>query len=270
MRQEIEMLQQACAEYEEEVSRLQQLRSEQKRVSKELDHMEMEINQQRNELEVECRGFEHECEQSRRLLATLEHEVDQLTSSDLKLLSIEIDLRVDQERGLRYPNVNGLRLAYRPKGDIDWEEIQAAWSLAAQLLLSIGAVFQFESPDWKIVPLVHGAKLIHCESNRTVFDLGRTASSLIAWNTLLCRVTGHVQSRLQKAVHMHMMDPVPELPFALSDNQIGGIQLHRLNDDDDPGWSRAIHFMSSNLLWLSQCTSLFMVSKIALESSLVP
>ena len=41
---------------------------------------------------------------------------------------------VVDKRGLRYPLINELRLAYRPKGDVHWKEINAAWAQATQLL----------------------------------------------------------------------------------------------------------------------------------------
>jgi hypothetical protein len=54
------------------------------------------------------------------------------------------------ERDLRYPLINNLRLAHKPRG-ISWLEINAAWSQAAQLLMFVGSTIKFKSKDLRIV-----------------------------------------------------------------------------------------------------------------------
>ena len=68
------------------------------------------------------------------------------------------------ERDLRYPLINNLRLAHKPRG-ISWLEINAGWSQAAQLLMFVGSTIKFKSKDLRIVPLMSCAKIIEVGSN---------------------------------------------------------------------------------------------------------
>lgn len=275
-RDEIWALEQECNRQEAEVDHLKSLRREQLEIAEDLAEAEYELEVQRNALELEARAFNNDQEQLFQSLQDIHEEVDKLSSS-ISLPSILLDLQVDKERGLRYPLINELRLAYRPKGDIKWNEIQVAWSLAAQLLLVVGTLFHYPSEQWKIIPLSNCAKLIFfskattsndeataggadgtgsSRKGATVFHLGHPktngSKALKAWNTLLHQVILHVNQTQEKESLQF-----PKLPFLISSHTIGNIDLNHLNENDDAGWSRAIHFMASNLLWLSECAALY-------------
>jgi hypothetical protein len=51
----------------------------------------------------------------------------------------------------------------------------------------------------------------------------------------------------------------------MSPNSIGGVLLTQLQDNDDSGWSRVIHFMASNLQWLSKCASIYALQQVVLS-----
>jgi hypothetical protein len=218
-------------------------------------------------------------------LAEIQAEAEQLSSAQIQLPSMLMDLQVDRERGLRYPLINELRLAYRPKGDVQWNEIQAAWSLAAQLLLVIGTLFDFQSQYWTIVPLSHCAKLIYYapesshidptgkQRRAVVYNLGHPktngSKALSAWNALLFQVMEHTTTKMNQACDCGILDhaSIPPLPFEIAPGKIGNVVLERLDESDDAGWSRAIHFMSSNLLWLSECASAFVLQQVLLTTA---
>jgi len=292
-RNEISLLEDACQQHREELLNFRDLQREQKRFERELDRVHEAMAHEQNALELEARAFDNDQEQLSWALLEIQDEVERLTSPKLKLSAALLHLQVDRERGLRYPLINELRLAYRPKGDVQWNEIQAAWALAAQLLLSIGpTIFQFQSCDWKLVPLSHCAKLFYyppTRSNNTggasatasnnnstsrpvVFNLGHPKTNqnkaLLTWNALLCQVIQHVSSELATAVELGILDAeeVPPIPFEITPTKIGNTSLTQLKEDDDGGWSRVIHFMASNLLWLSDCASNFVRQQVVLEN----
>ena len=288
-RSEIESLRMSCQQHEEEISQLQTLLREQGVISKELDQLEYATEEEKNSLELEARAFDNDQEQLFHNLEKAQDEVERLSSTQLRLPSALIDLRVDKKRGLMYPLINELRLAYRPKGAyFEWTEIQVAWSLAAQLLLIIGTIFDFQSQNWKIVPLSHCAKLIyHCTNESSlgcnagnsqnrkviVYNLGHPKTNgckaLLAWNALLYQMVQHTKTQLDQGCCDGIMDSkdIPNLPFAISPTKIGNLELPRLDENDDTGWSRAIHYMSSDLLWLSECASAYLLQKVLLTTA---
>jgi hypothetical protein len=286
-RNEIHLLQEACQQHEDELRHLDSLRKDQAMISRDLDRLEYATEEEQNALELEARAFDNDQEQLYHSLAEIQAEVEQLSSSHIRLPSMLMKLQVDRERGLRYPLINELRLAYRPKGDVQWNEIQAAWSLAAQLLLVIATLFDFQSQYWKIVPLSHCAKLIYYapesshidptgkQRRAVVYNLGHPktngSKALSAWNALLFQVMEHTTTKINQACDSGILDhtSIPPLPFEIAAGKIGNIVLVRLDENDDAGWSRAIHFMSSNLLWLSECASAFVLQQVLLTTATV-
>jgi len=292
-RKEIAHLEEACQQNREELQNFRALQREQLLVEAELDRVHNAIANEQNALELEARAFDNDQEQLSRALLEIQDEVERLSSPKLKLPATLLHLQVDSERGgLRYPLINQLRLAYRPKGDVQWNEIQAAWALAAQLLLSIGTLFQFQSQNWKLIPLSHCAKLFyypptrhdgeagqhqqqaqqHTSNRPVVFNLGHPKTNqnkaLLTWNALLCQVIQHVTAEIKIAVELGVLDTeeVPPVPFEITSTKIGNTSLTQLDEDDDGGWSRVIHFMASDLLWLSDCASTFVRQQVELDA----
>jgi hypothetical protein len=281
---EIQLLEQACQEQREELAQLQSIQKEQVIAYDELQQYSESLAAEENALELEARAFDNDQEQLSRMLADVHNELDRLTSLDIRLPALLVQLDIDVERGLRYPLINELRLVYRPKGDVHQMEIKAAWALAAYLLLIVATVFQFQSQHWKIVPLSHCAKLIFCptlstgnstekeeKSRVVVFNLGHpktnASKALLAWNALLSQVTHHVLKKTADAIQNGILEAleIPQVPFEMSPNSIGGVLLTKLQDNDDSGWSRVIHFMASNLQWLSKCASIYALQQVVLS-----
>lgn len=293
-RNEIELLEATCKQHQDELAHLLAVQKEQALIDRDLDRLQEAIAEEQNALELEARAFNNDQEQLSRALAEVQDEVERLSSSEIRLPAASLHLQVDIERGLRYPLINELRLAYRPKGDVQWQEIQAAWALAAHLLLVIATLFEFQSQHWRIVPLSRCAKLIYHPpvrneresgfpggqevnggmSRTVVFNLGHPktngSKALLAWNALLCQVVQHTLSKIALATENGILDAadIAPLSFAITPTNIGGISLTQLDESDDGGWSRVIHFMASDLLWLSECASSYVLQQVLLVTPL--
>jgi beclin 1 len=262
-REEIAVLAAACEQHERELHQLQNLFKEQARLSQDLEIVDDYLEEERNRLQIEAHAFGHIQHQLSRTLRDTQREIDALSA--VRLHATLFHLVVDK-RGIRYPLINDLRLAYRPKGDVQWTEISAAWSQAAQLLLLVAASAKFRSKDWRIVPLTSCAKLIHLDGkHRAVYTLGGSDNpesqhgvkmfmSLRAMNALFDQLCRHM-STLQQA-------GAPPLPYETSRNRIARFELSQLDDGNDSGWSSVIHCMASNLQWLSDRASDYEIQNV--------
>jgi len=241
---EIDMLRQEVAAREAELLHLTSLYKEQQLITKQLETVEAEAEDEQNALELDAVAFDDSMQLLSKTLTNIQAEVDQL--SMVKLPQSLFDLQVD-ERGLRYPLINQLRLAYCPKGDVPFKEVQVAWSQATQLLLVLGSLLQYPSSDWKLVPLADCAKLIY---RKDIFNLNPgEGRGLMAWNALLHQVVQHARQCTKTLDGKKQSQP--RYPSSTNTNSIGDIDLTTLDSMDHVGWSRVIHRMASNLLWLS-------------------
>lgn len=276
LRQEIARLDSICKEEESELDNLNNLMKDAMVVSQQLDSLQWSMNEEANALELETHAFENEEQQILIALTEVQSEVDRLSSKSIRFPTRALDLRVDSARGLRYPLINELRLAYRPKGDLEWDEIQSAWALAAQLLLQSATLLDFQSKHWRIVPLSQCAKIIyHAPGNETkgvAHNIGHRSSkcneALIAWNALLFEVVQHASTTVKASIEKGLVDPktVEKLPFEQTSQKIGGVPFRHLDVNDDASWSRVVHFMSCNLLWLANVASLWTLEDVVLSA----
>lgn len=281
---EIDMLKQEVEAREAEVEHLNSLYKDQLEITRQLDAFEEQFQLEQNALELQAKSFDDFLQQLSNELSQAQSEVDRLTA--VQLPQALFDLQVD-ERGLRYPLINQLRLAFRPKGDVPVKEIQVAWSQATQLLLVIGTLLKYPSSDWKLVPLADCAKLIY---RKEIYNMSPgDCRSLIAWNALLDQVLKHAcsQNYLQETKINRKLPP-----FSSSPSTIDSIELTTLDKADHVGWShvsvnvyaeynecivfafhflilfynliQAIHKMASNLLWLSTICAEQVAAQVAM------
>lgn len=216
---EVATLKQAIEQEENELLHLEQLKIEQEQISLELDDVETNFAREENAIELEAQAMSHTQSQLCNMLELAQLEIEKLVSTDVSLFSLTID-----ERGLRYPLINELRLAFSPKGDLGWEEIQAAWSQVAQLLLFI----DLRQRDWRIIPLTPCAKLINLKS---VYNLGKDMVSM---------------AKALKAL-VNMLESSPSLPYPITRDSIGDVLIAHLPNSDHPAWSRFVHYLACNL-----------------------
>lgn len=279
LRQELEELHEICANEQAELDNLTKLLRDAELVSQQLDDYQDNLNEQANALELETHAFQNEEQQVVAALTQAQDEVERL-SKDIRLTTRYLDLRVDRARGLLYPLINELRLAYRPKGDVQWEEIQSAWALAAQLLLHSITLLNFSSQHWRIVPLSQCAKIIYHAPQHAnqpnhrgvTYNVGHPSSrsneALMAWNKLLAEVVQHALTTIQSGIEKGLVEAsrVEKLPYEQTKDSIGGVPLRHLDADDDASWSRVVHFLSCNLLWLANVASLWTLEDVVLSA----
>jgi Apg6 BARA domain len=278
---EAQLLRDAIQKHEEEIMQLVEIRKEQLVADKELNDLEQSIEGSKNSLYMEAKAFHNEQDRLSLSVSQSQCEIERLVSPNIRFISHLLELQIDKERGLRYPLINELRLAYRPKGDIYWSEIQVAWSLAAQLLLIVATIFEFRSHHYKIIPLANCAKLIYHQGgpddshkNYKVFNLGHPKSqgrqAMMAWNALLHAVCTHTEGQIKSASidGLFVDTQIESLPYTMTASSIGGISLTHLQEDGDAEWSTVIQFMACNLNWLSECASLYALKEVVVNSAL--
>jgi hypothetical protein len=269
--QEIQLLEREVSAKQDELVQLKALYKDQLAIAKQLHQIDDQRQLEQNVLQWQSRTFEDR----RQLLTDTLAEV-QLEVEKLSLLSIPrtlFDLQIDP-RGLRYPLINQLRLAFQPKGDVPHQEVKVAWSAATQLLLFCGTLINYPGKDWKLVPLSETAKLIY---RKEIFNLNPgNCKSLMAWNALLDQVVKHAlattinRNQTQSSPHgtrqpnlyHHTSSNSTMPPFVSSTTTVGGTELARLDPTDHFGWSQVIHRMASNLLWLSNKASELAVTQV--------
>lgn len=272
------MLEREIQARSDELLHYKSIHAEQVKLSGELCQLEENLQREENSLEIHSEAFDNRRQVLTKTLAEVQSEVDKLTC--VSIPQVLFDLQVDQARGLHYPLINQLRLAFRPKGDVPAQEIQVAWSQATQLLLLLGTLFEYPGLDWKLVPLADCAKLIY---RKEIFNLvPGDCRSLMAWNALLDQVVKHALSivagdqihsthnraKATKSTTMRTNEahathkPAPP-PYPSSPTMIGNTELARLDPTDHVSWSQVIHRMASNLLWLSNRASRLSATQVS-------
>jgi hypothetical protein len=294
--EEIAMLESEIQARSDELLHYKSIQKEQTELTSELGKLEEGLQLEENSLELQSEAFDNRRQVLTKTLSEVQNEVDKLTC--VSLPRVLFDLQVDQARGLHYPLINQLRLAFRPKGDVPAQEIQVAWSQATQLLLILGTLLEYPGLDWKLVPLADCAKLIY---RKEIFNLvPGDCRSLMAWNALLDQVVKHALSlvaggcgntgnrlnptsipRNKHSQYDNRMNPKsrnntstrtsdpttllkPTLPpYSSSPTMIGNTELARLDPIDHVVWSQVIHRMASNLLWLSNRASSLSATQVS-------
>jgi hypothetical protein len=250
---ELKRLQIIHEEHKSELQKMDGLLEVQVRIAQTLTEQEDEVLTEFNSLGVDARVFQdihrhltYQCHAAER---------EKFHLSRLQLHSALFRIDVD-ERGLRYPLINNLRLTHRPKG-ISWLEINAAWSQSAQLLMFVGSTIKFKSKDLRIVPLMSCAKIIEVGSNgetRLVHHLGvdfQTSSSediipsVKAFHNLLHQMSVHMLNSKE-------VDSLDPAPFEVRHSIIGSHDLRHIDARDDVGWSTVIHCIASYMKWMSR------------------
>lgn len=121
---EVSMLTKEVEAREAELEHLNSLLKDQLQITRQLDSLEEEFELENNALEIQTKSFDHFLQLLMKELSQVENEVDRLCK--IQFPQSLFDLQVD-ERGLRYPLINQLRLAYHPKGDVSNKEIQVSF-----------------------------------------------------------------------------------------------------------------------------------------------
>lgn len=254
-------------QYKEQETELEQINimiESQIQLARELTAQEDQLFHEYHAIEIDNEAFhiEHrhltlQCHEAERERYFLEH---------VSLHTAMYNIIVDSGGASRlYPLINGLRLTYRPKNDIRWNEINAAWSQAVQLIMCIASSIRFQSKDIRIVPLVPCSKIIkiykneHGELKKTVHHLGAEENNMerklhrtehiidgiTAFHSLLFQIMECAQGKMDNS---GVMD---NIPFDMSEHQIGQYSMQNIDHDNNSKWSGVVHAIACNLKWLS-------------------
>mmetsp|Transcript_39191 Transcript_39191/g.57631 ORF Transcript_39191/g.57631 Transcript_39191/m.57631 type:complete len:417 (-) Transcript_39191:80-1330(-) len=205
--QEISSLKAAIQTHEEQYTHLKHSLQEQTNISSQILSQQDEILlKQMNELEFNSKLYKitndalvKRVQNAQRDVSTLER-VTLLHPLLFNIVLVD-DVTISVARGNNnkkkkdsarmHDTINALRLAHAPSGvirgssgrdsnSLGWEEINAAWSQATQLLLFAGGMIKFTSRDLRIVPLASCAKIIQIDpttSKKNVLNLGNELPS---------------------------------------------------------------------------------------------
>lgn len=262
LQKEIQHLQSACHEHEEELWQLHALLKEQSHISHSLAQEENDLMMEFNALEIDARVFQETHQQLTHQCHAAEREKYYLSKVHLHSALFKIDA---YGHGLDYPVINNLRLSHRPKGSLIWPEVNAAWSYCAQLVIFVGSSVKFKSKDLRVVPLTTCAKIIEVGTRgdkKIVHNLGvdfgamdrkthRTEHiipSIKSFHALLYQMVAHIQS-------LGKTKTLDKLPFHMEPLVIGTLSLFRIHEQDDVAWSDVVRCIASNLKWLSENAS---------------
>jgi hypothetical protein len=259
-----------CKEQERELEQINMMLDEQLELAKQLTEQEEQFIHEFHSLEIESKSFQSE---HRRLtLQCHAAEKERYYLEHVSLHSAMFQIFVDNQGGSRsFPLINGLRLTYRPKGDVPWDELNLAWSKVVQLILSIASSVGFQSANLRILPLVSCAKIIDVQHTsdsgieKKVYNLGldktsmdrkthkteNIISGITALHALLFQIMNHLDDC------MDLSNVKVYVPYDIHPNTIGRFDLRpNLNshhrDYEDVKWSGIVHCIASNLKWLSE------------------
>ena len=266
--QDIETLTAAVHEYEQELVRLNSLLDGQIQRAIILSREEDLLFMDQNDIAIDAAEFEIVSRQLTSRCSEAYCEVLALSKVNLHTALFDINLNDNQ-----LPQINGMRLAHRPRGDLGWAEVNCAWASAAQLLLFIGGAVKFTSRDLRIIPMTSCAKILEISGKKKyIHNLGRELDSgdgrsgssnknygrkgidisdstvmipgIRAFNALLCQVLQHIFKE-KKSLQKHV-------PFTMTISTIGSNDLMHLHEEDSTSASAVLRCIVKNLDWLLQ------------------
>mmetsp|Transcript_15479 Transcript_15479/g.18868 ORF Transcript_15479/g.18868 Transcript_15479/m.18868 type:complete len:474 (+) Transcript_15479:112-1533(+) len=257
--QKCQTLTNACEEHERKLDDLNELLKDQAEISEDLSLKQQELLLEFNSLELDAKIFEDV--QRQLTLQCHAAEVERSHLSNVRLHTALFDIVVD-ERGLRYPLINNLRLSHRPKSDLQWNEINAAWSQASQLIMLVCNEIKFTSTNFGIVPLVSCAKIKEVDSTGkniyhhlgvdTESSMGSKTTTQMIENIIIplqafCNLLHQMFLHIKSSKFDGFM-----IPFEMSAYTVDKYDLRLLKENDDVSWGDVLHCIACNLQYLAQ------------------
>ncbi len=285
---ELTTMQQTYNDYQNEIQNLNELLKEQSIVSSSLIQQQNDLLLQYNQIEYDANIFNdlqchliqqcHIAEKEKSLLnnVNLRHVLFEITVYGNNNDDYNEDDICDRDDNQfhdsllqLYPMINNLRLAHRPKGnDIQWAEINIAWSQATQLLMYMSSNVKFVSQNYSIIPYTHCAQIIENvyidadgnEMKKIYHHLGVNLHDIDKKTHYTDHIVGsiHVYFKLFHQLYVHVQETMIHLdidfnsvPYIMSEDQIGLYDLRYIDENDETSWRNAINCIVSNLKWLS-------------------
>jgi len=262
---EIESLE---TEYQSIMQEIQNLHSEiykeNESRTKILTEMEDELLNDYNSLEIATKNNRNLCRTLSSEYLSTKKELDLLSKFKLHSLFFTFENEQVKKRTGGYDMINGLRLGFRPSKDLQWREINSAWSLVAQLVLFINNYTKFSSNKYRIAPLTSCAKIIEIISphKKMVHHLGRDLNDFNNFQKGIepdaLRVLNSLFYSLALYTHKKynpILQETRKQPFSMDESRIGVYDLTQVQDTEDEKWLGVIHCLTENMKWLLECVS---------------
>ena len=245
--QDISNIDQACQEHEKELANLNQMLMEQAELSETLAIQQDELLLEYNSLEKEAKVFEDIHHQLTQQCHSAEIERSHL--HHVRLNSALFDIFVDDACVL-YPLINNLRLSHRPKADLQWVEINTAWSQVAQLLTFMSNTVKFTSQKFGIIPLMDCANIYVVDSTgkKVYHRLGGDFEPMDKKLQLFLRLFNELIAHLKTTNYDIELS---KIPYEMTANKIGKYNLQSIEENNDLTWKIVINHIMSNMKWLS-------------------
>ena len=268
---ELDSLENACDEQQNQLRTLQNLMQDQMVRSSDISDQEDAVHQELNALEIDAWNFVEESRLVSNSCSAVESEIAAM--SQVKLLTVPFDIRISNynwndegdnimPKAGRYPTINNLRLAYRinEKVGLCRDEINAAFSSAAQLVAFIHGLYpRLLTSTIRIIPLNPCAKiLVNLPEGQTVHNLGFgdtndmsdrfnhiPTRSIALFLVLLSELSTHIQTEANER-------NLADLPFHMTGFSIDNVDVTKLPESNTAAWSSVVYCIASNLQWLSQ------------------
>lgn len=210
----------------------------------------------RNNLESKLRRSAVE---TRRLEALAEYQRAQLHK--LQKTNVYNDVFLINYDG-NFGTINGLRLGRLKDKKVDWTEINAAWGQTLLLVSTVIAKLGIKIPEYRLRPLGSMSRIEKLEINQhtnevitsttlELFSSGdysferllyhkRLDSAMVAFLDVLDKVGKFVETR----------EPAVKLPYAISDDKIGGCSIKLSLNSSNETWTTACKYVLTNAKWI--------------------
>jgi len=151
-----------------------------------------------------------------------------------------------------FGTINDFRLGRLPSQPVDWNEINAAWGQATQLLEAISKRVGFISENFRLHPMGSFSKMESVHNN-SIYELyGSSDISLgkLFWYRRFDNgMVSFLASLNELAAFASTRDPTFHLPHRIDHERIGE-QSIKIQFNNEETWTRACKYLLTNLKWI--------------------
>jgi len=218
------------------------LQSEAKQIEEIEDRYWLSFNDFQDELQIFQN--QHDCVKNR--LINSKHQLEKL-----KITNIYNDTFHIWHDG-HFGTINNFRLGRLPSQPVDWNEINAAWGQATQLLQTIAKKINFKFSVYRLLPMGSNSKMEKL-SDKTLYELygssdislgrlfwyRRFDNGMVAFLSCLKEIGDHAES----------MDKKFQLPYRIEKDRIQDLSI-KIQFNNEETWTKSLKYMLTNLKYL--------------------
>eukprot|EP01112_Ceratiomyxa_fruticulosa_P023175 TRINITY_DN8758_c0_g1_i2.p1 TRINITY_DN8758_c0_g1~~TRINITY_DN8758_c0_g1_i2.p1 ORF type:complete len:620 (-),score=138.03 TRINITY_DN8758_c0_g1_i2:19-1878(-) len=154
-----------------------------------------------------------------------------------------------------FGTINSFRLGRLPSQPVDWNEINAAWGLATQLLNSMAkklSVSGFRFTQYRPFPLGSQSKMERIENGNTYELFGSSDISLgrLFWYRRFDNgMVAFLMCLKEMADFAESQDKTLSLPYKMEKDKVGDMSI-KIQFNNEETWTKSLKYMLTNLKWL--------------------